>query len=138
MSSTRGVGWAQFRVTAVTVAALAILSVLLRLLSGGTFLQPKVTVYLYVPDATGLDAGADVRVDGIDVGTAASVGLSGSTVPDRVVRLTLSIRRNRLSTITSDATAELTADNLVGDKFVDITSGTSSTHIPAGGEIHYK
>ena len=49
MSSTRGVGWARFRVAAVTVAALAILSVLLSLLSGGTFFQPKVTVYLYVP-----------------------------------------------------------------------------------------
>jgi phospholipid/cholesterol/gamma-HCH transport system substrate-binding protein len=138
MSSTRGVGWAKFRVAAVTVSALAILSVLLLLLSGGTLFQPKATVYLYVPDATGLDPGAAVRVDGIDVGTTASVGLSGSTVPDRAVRLVLSIQRSRLSTITSDATAELTADNLVGDRFVDITSGKSSTHIRAGGEITYK
>ncbi|MGP8246899.1 MAG: MlaD family protein [Bryobacteraceae bacterium] len=138
MSSTRGVGWAKFRVAAVAVAALAILSVLLLLLSGGTFFQPKVTVYLYVPDATGLDTGADVRVDGIGVGTTASVGLSGSAAPDRAVRLALSIQRSHLSTITSDATAELTADNLVGDKFVDITSGIGSTHIHPGGEIHYK
>jgi phospholipid/cholesterol/gamma-HCH transport system substrate-binding protein len=138
MSSTRGVGWAKFRVAAVTVAALAILSVLVLLLSGGTFFQPKVTVYLYVPDATGMDTGADVRVDGINVGTTASVGISGSTVQDRAVRLVLSIQHSRLSTITSDSTAELTADNLVGDKFVDITSGTASTHVQAGGEIHYK
>ncbi|HEY1183113.1 MAG TPA: MlaD family protein [Bryobacteraceae bacterium] len=138
MSSTRGIGWARFRVAAVTVAALAILSVLLLLLSGGTFFQPKATVYLYVPDATGLDPGADVRVDGIDVGSTASVGISGSTVPDRAVRVVLSVRRSHLSTITSDSTAELTADNLVGDKFVDITSGKSSTHVMAGGEIQYK
>ncbi|MGD0045465.1 MAG: MlaD family protein [Bryobacteraceae bacterium] len=138
MSATRGVGWAKVRVAAVTLAALAILSVLVLLLSGGTFLQPKVTVYLYVPDATGLDTGADVRVDGIDVGTTAGIALSGSTVPDRAVRLVLSIRSSRLSTITSDSTAELTADNLVGDQFVDITSGTGSTHVAAGGEIHYK
>jgi len=138
MSATRGVGWAKVRVAAVTLAALAILSVLVLLLSGGTFLQPKVTVYLYVPDATGLDTGADVRVDGIDVGSTASVGISGSTVPDRAVRVVLSVRRSHLSTITSDSTAELTADNLVGDKFVDITSGKSSTHVMAGGEIQYK
>jgi phospholipid/cholesterol/gamma-HCH transport system substrate-binding protein len=138
MSYTRGIGWARFRVATVTVAALAILSVLLLLLSGGTFFQPKVTVYLYVPDATGLDTGADVRVDGIDVGTTAQIGLSSSAVPDRAVRLVLSIRRGLLSTITSDATAVLTADNLVGDQFVDITSGTSSTHVAAGGEIRYK
>src|ERR1017187_9370422 len=121
MSATRGVGWAKFRVTAVTVSALAILSVLLILLSGGTLFQSRVTLYLYVPDATGLAAGADVRVDGIGVGRAASIGLSNSAVPDRAVRLVLSIQRGRLSTITSDSTAELTADNMVGDKFVDIT-----------------
>ena len=123
---------------AVTVAALAILSVLLLLLSGGTFFQPKVTVYVYVPDATGLDTGADVRVDGIGVGTTAGIALSNSAVPDRAVRLVLSIQRSHLSTITSDSTAELTADNLVGDKFVDITSGKSSIHVRAGGEIQYK
>jgi len=138
MSATRGIGWAKFRVTVVTLSALAILSVLLILLSGGTLFQPKVTLYLYVPDATGLATGADVRVDGIDVGRAASVGISGSTVPDRAVRVILSIQSGRLSTISSDSTAELTADNLVGDKFVDITSGLSSTHIAAGGEIRYK
>jgi phospholipid/cholesterol/gamma-HCH transport system substrate-binding protein len=138
MSATRGIGWAKFRVTVVTLSALAILSVLLILLSGGTLFQPKVTLYLYVPDATGLATGADVRVDGINVGRAASVGISGSTVPDRAVRVILSIQSGRLSTISSDSTAELTADNLVGDKFVDITSGLSSTHIAAGGEIRYK
>ena len=138
MSTTRGIGWAKFRVAAVTVAGMAILSVLLVLLSGGTLFQPKATVYLYVPDATGLATGADVRVDGIDVGTVARVGLSGSTAADRVVRLTLAIERGRLSTINSDSTAELTADSLVGDKFVDITSGASPAHIAAGGEIRYK
>jgi phospholipid/cholesterol/gamma-HCH transport system substrate-binding protein len=138
MSATRGIGWAKFRVTAVTLAALAILSVLMLLLSGGTIFQPRVTVYLYVPDATGLDTGADVRVDGIDVGSTASIAISGSAAPDRAVRLVLSIRRSHLSTISSDSTAELTADNLVGDKFVDITSGTASTQITSGGEIRYK
>ena len=137
MAAAPSVGWAKIRVAAVAVSALAILFVLVLLLSGGTLFQPKATVYLYVPDATGLSTGADVRVDGIDVGTTSRIALSGSRVPDRSVRLTLSIARTRLSTITSDSTAELTADNLVGDQFVDITSGIASTHIRPGGEIHY-
>ena len=138
MFKTRGVGWARIRVIAVTVAALAILSVLLVLLSGGTIFQPQATLYLYVPDAIGLNTGADVRVDGIDVGKTASIGLSGSQAPERAVRVVLQIQRSRLSTIPNDSTAQLTADNLVGDKFVDITSGTSTTHIAADGEIRYK
>jgi len=138
MFKTRGIGWARVRVVAVTVAAVAILSVLMVLLSGGTFFQPQATLYLYVPDAIGLGTGADVRVDGIDVGTAVGIVLSGSKVPDRAVRVVLQVQRSRLATISDDSTAELTADNLVGDKFVDITSGTSLTHIAAGGEIRYK
>ena len=138
MPSTPSVGWAKLRVTTVAVAALAILFVLVLLLSGGTLFESKVTVYLSVPDATGLATGADVRVDGIDVGNTAQIGLAKSAVPARAVRLALSINRARLSTISSDSTAELTADNMVGDLFVDITSGTSPTHVPAGGEIHYK
>jgi phospholipid/cholesterol/gamma-HCH transport system substrate-binding protein len=138
MPSTPSVGWAKLRVTAVAVAALAILFVLVLLLSGGTLFESKVTVYLNVPDATGLATGADVRVDGIDVGNTAQIGLTKSAVPARAVRLALSIQRARLSTISSDSTAELTADNMVGDLFVDITSGTSLTHVPAGGEILYK
>jgi len=136
--SARGVGWAKFRVSAVALAGLAILSVLLYLLTGGTLLQPVATVYLYVPDATGLDIGADVRVDGIDVGTATRVALSSSANPDRAVRLDLGVRRSLLSTINTDSTAELTADNLVGDKFVDITSGQSPQPVAPGGEIRYK
>ena len=138
MFKTRGIGWARVRVVAVTVAAVAILSVLMVLLSGGTFFQPQATLYLYVPDAIGLGTGADVRVDGIDVGTAVGIALSGSKVPERAVRVVLQIQRGRLSAIPDDSTAELTADNLVGDKFVDITSGISSTHVAAGGEVHYK
>jgi phospholipid/cholesterol/gamma-HCH transport system substrate-binding protein len=138
MPSAPTVGWAKLRVTAVTVAALAILFVLVLLLSGGTLFQSRVSVYLYVPDATGLATGAAVRVDGIDVGSTSRIGLSGSALPARAIRLTLSVQRARLPAITSDSTAELTADSLVGDQFVDITSGTAATHVPVGGEIRYK
>jgi len=137
MSTAPTVGWAKLRVLAVTVAALAILLVLILLLSGGTLFQAKSTVHLFVPDATGLATGADVRVDGIDVGTTSSIDLAASAVPLRAIRLTLSIQRAKLSTINTDSTAELTADNLVGDQFVDITSGTAPTHVQAGGEIRY-
>jgi hypothetical protein len=66
------------------------------------------------------------------------IGLSGSALPARAIRLALSVQRARLPAITSDSTAELTADSLVGDQFVDITSGTAATHVPVGGEIQYK
>jgi len=138
MPSARRVNWAKFRVAAVMLVAAIILSTLVYLLSGGTLLQQKATIYLYVPDATGLAAGSAVRVDGVDVGKVDSVELSGSNQPSRVVRVAMTVERSRLATIPADSFAQFGSDNLVGDKFVDITSGRSSDHLAPRGELSYK
>jgi phospholipid/cholesterol/gamma-HCH transport system substrate-binding protein len=132
------VSWAKFRVAAVSVASLAILAVLVYLLSGGTLLQEKVTLYLYIPDATGVSGDSPVRVDGIGVGQVKAVDLTGSTDRNRIVRVTLEVQRERLPSIPADSSAQLSTDTLIGDKFVDISSGTSPQHIPPGGELPYK
>ncbi len=138
MPSKERVSWAKFRVFVVTLGSLSILFTLLFLLTGGTLLQPKATLYLYVPDVTGLTQESPVRVDGIGVGKVTRVELSGSNEPNRVVRVTLTVERSRLATIPSDSYAELSTDSLIGDMFVDITSGRATNSIPPGGELTYK
>ena len=126
MPSVERVRWARFRVIVTTLVALAILSTLVVLLTGGTLFQPKATLYIYLPDATGIAPGSPVRVDGIQVGKVDSVVLSGSSEPNRVVKVTMIVERDRLPSITEDSTAQTAADTLVGDKFIQITSGTQS------------
>jgi phospholipid/cholesterol/gamma-HCH transport system substrate-binding protein len=142
MPSARRVRFAEFRVAATAVAALAILLVLCYLLTGGgTLLTPKVTVYLYIPDATGLRVRSSVRVEGIEVGKVSRVELNEARTgvdPNRVIRLHLAIEEDHLASIPADSTAQLTPETLIGDKFVDIDSGVSPTHLVAGGEIAYK
>src|ERR1035441_4900719 len=118
MPSARQVNWAKFRVTAVSVGALAILAVLVYLLNGGMLFQEKTTLYLYIPDATGLGPGAPVRVDGIGVGKVGVIALSGSSDPGRVIKVTIKAESDRLSQIPVDSFAQLSADTLVGDMFV--------------------
>ena len=101
-------------------------------------LQPKATIYLYVPDATGLDKNSPVRVDGIDVGKVSKVELTRQKDPNRVVRISVIVERNRLNSITADSFAEISSDSLIGDKYVDITSQTSAAPIRPGGEIRLK
>jgi len=125
-------------VGAVIVTGMLILGTLCLLLTGGTLLEPKTTLILYMPDAVGLGVGSPVRVDGIGVGKVSSVELSGSAQPDRVVKVTMTIERDRLYSIPDDSTAAASADTLVGDKFVDIDSGHSKTTLKAGAEIVYK
>src|SRR5674476_1295510 len=96
MPSAQQVNWAKFRALSVILAGLAILGTLAFLLTGGTVLESKTQIYLYLPDATGVSPGSPVRVDGIGVGKVSLVELSGSNEPNRVVKVTMTIGRDRL------------------------------------------
>ena len=130
--------WAKFRASAVILAGLLILGTLAFLLTGGTILEPKTQIYLFLPDATGVAPGSPVRVDGIGVGKVILVELSGSNEANRVVKVTMSIGRDRLASITGDSTAETATDTIIGDKFIDVTSGTGASHLMPGGELQFK
>lgn len=138
MPSAQRVRWAKFRVTCISVVALVILGVLAYLLTGGTLLEPKTKLYLYIPDATGLGPRSPVRVDGIGIGTVDSVKFSGSKDPQRIIRVEITIQKARLSSITEDSAAQISNDTVVGDKFVDITTGTAPGHVPENGELRFK
>ena len=138
MPSARQVRWAKFRVLTLSAAALVILSTLAYLLTGGSLLTQRAAMYLYIPDATGLGPGAPVRVDGIGVGKVRSVALSGSSQPNRIVKVTMSVERSRMASIPDDSTAQVASETMIGDKFVDISSGTSRRYVSPGGEIGFK
>jgi phospholipid/cholesterol/gamma-HCH transport system substrate-binding protein len=138
MPTLRRIRWAKFRVTALTTAATAILAVFLYLLTGGNLLASKATIYVYMPDVTGLSSSSPVRVNGIDIGKVVSVRLSGSSQPDRVVQVAMRVETAFLSNVPVDSSAQIGADTLVGDRFVDITSGRGPEHIQPGGEVPYK
>jgi phospholipid/cholesterol/gamma-HCH transport system substrate-binding protein len=124
-------------VFAICSVALVILGVLLYLLTGGMLLAEKASLYLYIPDATGLARSSPVRVNGIDVGKVEDVALSGSRDPKRVVRVTLVVERKSLSMIPVGSFAELGTDTPVGDKFVDVTSRGRGT-TPPNSELPFQ
>jgi phospholipid/cholesterol/gamma-HCH transport system substrate-binding protein len=138
MPSRRAVSWAKFRVFMVAVCGLSILGVLVYLLTGGTLLEVKTSLYLYIPDATGVAPGSPVRVDGINVGKVRSVKLSGLTDPNRIVQVVMTIEIEHLRSIPLDSYAQIGADTLIGDKFVDISSGRLRASMPPNGEIRYQ
>jgi phospholipid/cholesterol/gamma-HCH transport system substrate-binding protein len=138
MPSVARVRWAKFRVATVIVAALLIMATLVYLLTGGTLLEQKITFYMYIPDSTGLAAGSPVRVDGIGVGKVEAVALSGFTDPDRIVKVTMRIEREHLVKIPADSYAQLGSESLIGDQFVDITSGRSEETLQPRAVLVYR
>lgn len=130
--------WAKFRVASVAISALSILVVLFYLLTGGTIFESKVNLFIYIPDATGVSPGSPVRVNGIDVGKVTSVFLTGSSDPNRTVKVTMRIETAHLRSIPLDSYAEVSADTLIGDKFVDISSGKMARHVTANAELRFQ
>ncbi len=115
-----------------------ILLTLAYLLTGGTLLEQKARLYLYIPDATGLGPGSPVRVDGIGVGTVDWVAFSGLNDPARIIQVQLTVERERLLSITADSVAQISNDTVIGDKFVDVTTGRAAGHIADRGELHFQ
>ena len=121
----------------MAVVAVSILSVLVYLLSGGTWLQPKAYITTYIPDSTGLDPGADVQLNGVEIGKVESLGLTRSSDPNRVVRVRLKIEAVYLPNIPDDSVTSLDSANLLGDEYVSITMGRSPRHVRSGGGLSY-
>jgi len=111
--------------------------VLFYLLTGGTLLQEKASIHMYVPDANGLEKEAPVRVNGIGVGKVEKIGFSGSNDPHRVVRIDMQLALASLTAIPADSYAAINSDTLIGDKIVDITSGRSPSRLRPGSEIAF-
>ncbi len=136
MPSASKVSWAQLRVGITAMVAMALIGVLIYLLTGGTSLFTReVVLYTYLGDAAAVAVGAPVRVNGISAGNVRRVALSGSTDPARIVRVEMAIDENMLKEIPIDSVAGVSAENLLGSKFMNIKKGKSPQTVKPGAEI---
>jgi len=114
-----------------------ILGVVLWLLTGGALFQEQTHLFVFIPDATGIDIGAPVRVNGILIGKVDGVALSGSKDPIRIVRLSLLVSRDAVTVMPTGSFADLGTEDPAGDKFVDITSRGGGNLTP-NSELPYR
>lgn len=137
MPSAARLRWARFRIAVVAFSALLILGVLLSLLAGGKLFRNYASLYVYMPDSAGLAPKASVRLNGIPIGEVERVEFSGAKEPERTILVELRAETRYLPEIPIDSTASLSAENVIGDKFLDITKGRSRTHVPPGATIPF-
>lgn len=136
MPAAHKVGWAQLRVGLMAAAALLITGMLIFLLTGTKKLWAKNdTLYTFMDDAVGLMSSSPVRLNGILVGEVKSVGLSGENAANRVIRITMEIQREYLKQIPVDSIAAISAENVLGTKFINIKKGQSAQTVQADAEI---
>jgi phospholipid/cholesterol/gamma-HCH transport system substrate-binding protein len=128
--------WAQLRVGLLAAAALVIFAVLVfALTSSRGFFKSRTPLYTFLADSGAVAIGSPVRLNGIDVGRIGAIDLSGSNEPNRVVRVTLEVDDEFLSSIPVDSQAAIAAENLLGTKYINIKKGRSKTTVQKGAEI---
>jgi len=136
MAERRKIRWSELKVGVVAFVAMIVLAVLIFLLTGSrAIFEHNETVRTYVSDAAGMTVSTPVRLNGILVGAIQNIRLSGSKDPKRAVEMEIEIQGRYMKDIPEDSTASITAANLLGNKFIDITKGQSATPIKPGAEL---
>jgi phospholipid/cholesterol/gamma-HCH transport system substrate-binding protein len=136
MASGQKVGWAKLRVGLMALVALVVLGILIFLMTGTKNLfSKKATLYTYMDDSAALAPSSPVRINGIIAGKVKKVALSGETAPRRVIRVDLEVERDLLSQIPIDSVASISAENVLGAKFINIKKGQNRVSVQPGAEI---
>ena len=78
----------------------------------------------------GLDTGADVKINGIKVGTVLSQTLDPNTY-DAVVKMTVAHGIQ----LPADTVASISSEGLLGGKFIKLTPGKGKAMLAAGGTL---
>jgi phospholipid/cholesterol/gamma-HCH transport system substrate-binding protein len=136
MAERTKVRWSQLRVGLVAVAALLIAAVLIFLLTRkqGLFI-PYAQLRTYMSDASGLQDGTPVRLNGIAIGYLDKLRLTGMPDLRRAVELDMQVQEKYLNEIPVDSIAQVAASNLLGDKFINITKGQDQQRVHPDAEL---
>ena len=140
MPQRRDVRWSQLKVGLVSIVSLTLLAATIFLITGQTGLFTETaTLHTYSSDAGGLKTGAVVRLAGVDVGNISRVGLSGRPELNEAVEIDFEVNSRFMSDIRTDSRVMLAAEGLLGERYINITKGTSAGEpVLADGTVPFR
>jgi phospholipid/cholesterol/gamma-HCH transport system substrate-binding protein len=136
MAQRKQLTWSEMRVGLFVFAALVIMVVAIFFVTGGNILGPKYRLITYLPEVEGVQAGAPVDLDGVQIGSVESVDLTAHP-EDRMhgIKLVLRIDKKYQEQIRTDSSASLVTQGLLGDRYVTISRGLTGSPIPDKGVV---
>ena len=136
MADPKKIRWAQLKVGLLALAGFIIVAVLIFLLtsSRGLF-QTFSPLRTYMEDAGGIADGSLVRLNGITVGYLDQLQLTNSHQPKRTVEFDMMVKDRYFHDIPVDSLVGISAANLLGDKFLNITKGRSTQTVRPNAEL---
>ena len=136
MADPKKVRWSQLKVGVVGLSAFLILAALIFLLTSSKgFFQKTALLHTFMDDASGMAEGTPVRLNGFTIGSLEKIELTKSAEPKRSVEFIMKVQEKFLQQIPVDSVAGISAANLLGDKFINITKGRNAQTVKDGAEI---
>lgn len=136
MAQRKQLTWSELRVGVFVLVGLVILGAAILYVTGAGFLGPKYQLKTYLPEVQGLQAGAPVDLDGVQVGNVAAVRLTPHPQQrSKNVTLVLRIEKKYQHDIRTDSVASLETEGLLGNRYVSITRGITGAVIPDNGVV---
>jgi phospholipid/cholesterol/gamma-HCH transport system substrate-binding protein len=136
MAQRKQLTWTELRVGLFVLAGLLILALAIFYVTGAGVLGPKYRVITYLPEVEGLQAGAPVRLDGVEIGNVQSIQLTPHP-QDHMhnITLVLRIQKKFQADIRTDSSASLITEGLLGNRYVTVRRGLTGSVIPNGGVV---
>ena len=136
MAQRKQLTWTEMRVGLFVLAGLIIVVVAIFVVTGGNILGPKYRLITYLPEVEGVQAGAPVDLDGVEIGSVQSVELTPHPA-DRMhgIKMVLRIDKKYQEQIRTDSSASLVTQGLLGDRYVTISRGLTGSVIPENGVV---
>src|SRR5208282_1037516 len=113
--------WSKLKVGVVISLALILLLITV-FFAGGiqNMFSSQVLIKAQIKDVRGLRQGAPVWVSGIEIGSVKRISLH----PEYGTLVTMSIKQSALPYIRSDSYANVMTQGLLGDKYIELNTGT--------------
>jgi len=130
MKRSVNITWAELKVGLVVMVGFVIFS--LAILSFGTirnFFLPRVLVEALFPNVKGLKQGAPVWLAGVEVGNVKEIRFpTGSQT--KGIQVIMEIDTAMREMIKTDSTASIRTQGLLGDQYIEIAMGSSTSPLP--------
>lgn len=137
MAQRRSLAWAELKVGLLVIAAFIALTYAIINIGGpASFFGEKLKITVYFSSASGLRPGNDVWLDGLLVGKVEEVGLNRNPAIEGRVAVVMRIDAAYKDNIRTDSVIGIESNGLLGDKTIQITSGSEAgTPVGDGGMI---
>jgi len=137
MAQGKQLRWADLRVGVFVAVGLVLLAVTIIFVTGAGALGPKYKLFTYLPQVEGVDPGAPVRLQGVDIGYVKTIHVDPNP-PDKFhsIQLTMIISSKFAPYVRTDSLASLKTEGLLGNCFINITRGFSGEPLPDNGSVN--